>query len=103
MRVVKGAYTDSPAAAFPKKRDVDAAYGVLGARLLELAARSGARAVFGTHDLDLVGRLRDRALGLGLTGGGGAGGYAGHMLYGSRAAAQRGPALEGVGVGGRGG
>ena len=98
IRLVKGAYNESPAAAFPKKRDVDAAYGVLGARLLELAARSGARAVFGTHDLDLVARLRDRALGLGLTGGGGAGGYEVHMLYGIRAAAQRALALEGVAV-----
>jgi len=98
IRLVKGAYNESAAAAFPKKRDVDAAYGALGARLLDLAARSGARAVFGTHDLGLVARLRDRALGLGLTGGGGAGGYEVHMLYGIRAAAQRALALEGVAV-----
>ena len=98
IRLVKGAYNESAAAAFPKKRDVDAAYGALGARLLDLAARSGARAVFGTHDLGLVARLRDRALGLGLTGGGGAGGYEVHMLYGLRAAAQRALALEGVAV-----
>src|SRR5205085_2732463 len=75
IRLVKGAYNESPAAAFPRKRDVDTAYTVLGGRLLELAARGGARAVFGTHDLDLVARLRDRALALGLTGGDGAGGY----------------------------
>jgi len=98
VRLVKGAYNESPAAAFPKKRDVDAAYGALGARLLDLAARNGARAVFGTHDLGLIARLRDRALGLGLTGGGGAGGYEVHMLYGIRAAAQRALALEGVAV-----
>jgi proline dehydrogenase len=98
IRLVKGAYNESPAAAFPRKRDVDAAYGVLGGRLLELAARGGARAVFGTHDLDLVARLRDRALALGLTGGDGAGGYEVHMLYGIRAAAQRTLAQQGVAV-----
>src|SRR5207245_10410331 len=75
IRLVKGAYNESPAAAFPRKRDVDAAYAVLGGRLLELAARGWARAVFGTHDLDLVARLSDRALALGLTSGDGAGGY----------------------------
>src|SRR3989440_777606 len=89
IRLVKGAYNESPATAFPKKRDVDTAYAALGGRLLERAARGEARAVFGTHDLDLVARLRDRALGLGLTGGGGAGGYEVHMLYGIRAATQR--------------
>src|SRR2546430_12564229 len=97
-RLVKGAYNESPAAAFPRKRDVDTAYTVLGGRLLELAARGGARAVFGTHDLDLVARLRDRALALGLTGGDGAGGYEVHMLYGIRAAAQRTLAQQGVPV-----
>src|SRR2546430_11973616 len=40
IRLVKGAYNESPAAAFPRKRDVDTAYTVLGGRLLELAARS---------------------------------------------------------------
>jgi proline dehydrogenase len=98
IRLVKGAYNEPPAAAFPKKRDVDAAYAVLGGRMLELAARGGARAVFGTHDLDLIARLSDRALALGLTGGGGAGGYEVHMLYGIRAAAQREFAQQGMAV-----
>src|SRR5437868_13183526 len=66
IRLVKGAYNESPAAAFPRKRDVDAAYGVLGGRLLERTARGEARAVFGTHDLGLVARLRERALALGV-------------------------------------
>src|SRR5256886_3511666 len=94
IRLVKGAYNQSPAAALPQKRDLDPAYGVLGARLLQLAARSGARAVFGTHDLELVARLRDRALGLGLTGAGGAGGYEVHKPYGIWAGAPRALALE---------
>jgi proline dehydrogenase len=98
IRLVKGAYNEPPAAAFPRKRDVDAAYAVLGGRLLELAARGGARAVFGTHDLNLIARLSDRALALGLTGGDGAGGYEVHMLYGIRAAAQRTLAQQGVPV-----
>jgi len=97
IRLVKGAYNEPPAAAFPRKRDVDTAYAVLGGRLLEGAAHSGARAVFGTHDLDLVARLSDRALALGLAGGG-AGGYEVHMLYGIRTAAQRALAQQGVAV-----
>ena len=94
IRLVKGAYNEPPDVAFPKKRDVDAAYAVLAGRLLERAAASGARVVFGTHDLDLIERLRARALALGVTGGG----YEVHMLYGIRAAAQRALAQQGVPV-----
>ncbi len=94
IRVVKGAYNEPPDVAFPKKRDVDAAYAVLAGRLLERAAAGGARVVFGTHDLDLIERLRARALALGVTGGG----YEVHMLYGIRAAAQRALAQQGVPV-----
>jgi len=94
IRVVKGAYNEPPDVAFPKKRDVDAAYAVLAGRLLERAAAGGARVVFGTHDLDLLERLRARALALGVTGGG----YEVHMLYGIRAAAQRALAQQGVPV-----
>ena len=96
IRLVKGAYNEPPAVAFPRKRDVDAAYAVLAGRLLERAARGAARAVFGTHDLGLIVRLRERALALGLTGGEGA--YEVHMLYGIRAAGQRALAGEGVPV-----
>ena len=94
IRVVKGAYNEPPDVAFPKKRDVDAAYAVLAGRLLERAAAGAARVVLGTHDLDLIERLRARALALGVTGGG----YEVHMLYGIRAAAQRALAQEGVPV-----
>jgi len=94
IRVVKGAYNEPPDVAFPKKRDVDAAYAVLASRLLERAAAGAARVVLGTHDLDLIERLRARALALGVTGGG----YEVHMLYGIRAAAQRALAQEGVPV-----
>ena len=94
IRVVKGAYNEPPDVAFPKKRDVDAAYAVLAGRLLERAAAGAARVVLGTHDLDLIERLRARALALGVTGGG----YEVHMLYGIRAAAQRALAQQGVPV-----
>src|SRR5256714_5589342 len=95
IRLVKGAYNESPAAAFPKKRDVDAAYGVPGPALPERPARTRARPGFGTPDLDLVARLRDRALGIGLTGGGGAGGYEAHIPYGLPGAPPRAPAPGG--------
>ncbi|HEY6157382.1 MAG TPA: proline dehydrogenase family protein [Gemmatimonadales bacterium] len=94
IRVVKGAYNEPPDVAFPKKRDVDAAYEVLAGRLLERAAAGAARVVLGTHDLDLIERLRARALALGVAGGG----YEVHMLYGIRAAAQRTLAQQGVPV-----
>jgi proline dehydrogenase len=94
IRVVKGAYNEPPDVAFPKKRDVDAAYAVLAGRVLERAAAGAARVVLGTHDLDLIERLRARALALGVTGGG----YEVHMLYGIRAAAQRSLAQQGVPV-----
>ena len=94
IRVVKGAYNEPPDVAFPKKRDVDAAYAVLAGRLLERAAAGAARVVLGTHDLDLIERLQARALALGVTGGG----YEVHMLYGIRAAAQQALAQQGVAV-----
>ena len=93
IRLVKGAYNEPPDVAFPKKRDVDAAYAVLAGRLLERAAAGAARVVLGTHDLDLIERLRARALALGVPGG-----YEVHMLYGIRAAAQRALAQQGVPV-----
>jgi len=96
IRLVKGAYHESPDVAFPAKREVDAAYAVLAGRLLDRAARGEARAVFGTHDLGLIARLRERALALGAAMGGGA--YEVHMLYGIRAAAQRALQREGVPV-----
>ena len=94
VRLVKGAYNEAADVAFPKKRDVDAAYAVLAGRLLERAARGEARAVFGTHDLGLIARLRERALAVGAA----PGAYEVHMLYGIRAAEQRVLQSEGVPV-----
>lgn len=61
IRLVKGAYAEPGSVAFPKKRDVDAAYFALAARLIERASHGKARPVFGTHDMRLVSRIRARA------------------------------------------
>ena len=91
IRVVKGAYNEPPSVAFPKKRDVDAAYLALAERLLKEAARARALPVFGTHDLRLIGRLREQARALGVP----RDGYEVHMLYGIRSADQRALAADG--------
>ncbi|MGH7719118.1 MAG: proline dehydrogenase family protein [Gemmatimonadaceae bacterium] len=61
IRLVKGAYAEPPERAFPEKRRVDENYLTLGTRLLEAAARRNALSVFGTHDAQLIARLRERA------------------------------------------
>jgi proline dehydrogenase len=94
IRLVKGAYNEPPGVAHAKKGDVDAAYLTLAGRLLEGAARDTARPVFGTHDLRLIDRVRDRALALGVP----PGAYEVHMLYGIRAPEQRALARDGVPV-----
>jgi proline dehydrogenase len=94
IRLVKGAYNEPATIAYPSKRDVDAAYLVLAERLLERVARREARAVFGTHDLALVKRVRERATTLRVT----AGSYEVHMLYGIRSPEQRALARDGVPV-----
>lgn len=85
IRLVKGAYAESPAAAFPSKRDVNAAYVSLAQRLLAEAARGSARPVFGTHDFTLIAAIRDHARSVGLA----RDRYEFHLLYGIRAAEQR--------------
>ena len=96
IRLVKGAYNEHPDVAFPRKRDVDAGYAALAEQLLEHAARDGgqARPVFGTHDLRLISRIRERATALGL----GRHGYEVHMLYGIKAREQRALAADGCTV-----
>jgi len=58
IRLVKGAYNESPEVAFPKKSDVDENYFAL-AQMLLTAKREGncVRAAFGTHDVALIRRL----------------------------------------------
>ncbi len=62
IRLVKGAYREPPDKAFPKKEDVDESYFRIAARLLSAEARQkGVRAIFGTHDPGLIGRIEELA------------------------------------------
>ncbi|HYK82321.1 MAG TPA: proline dehydrogenase family protein [Gemmatimonadales bacterium] len=94
IRLVKGAYNEPAAVAFPRKRDVDASYAKLADRLLEHAARGRARPVFGTHDLRLIAGIRARAAELGAP----PASYEVHMLYGIGASEQRALVRQGVRV-----
>jgi len=92
IRLVKGAYNEPAAVAFPRKRDVDASYLDLATGLLESAARGAALPAFGTHDLRLISEIRARARGLpGAR-------YEVHMLYGIRTPDQRALAAAGTPV-----
>ena len=94
IRLVKGAYNEPPAVAFPTKREVDDRFFELGCSLLEHAKRGDASVVFGTHDLRLVTRLRDEASRIGCP----AERYEVHMLYGIKPREQQALADAGVRV-----
>jgi proline dehydrogenase len=85
IRLVKGAYAESPAVAFATKRDTDLAYHELGRRLLAAVQQGPALAVFGTHDVPLLERLLAAAREDGVPGER----VEVHMLYGVRSADQR--------------
>jgi proline dehydrogenase len=62
IRLVKGAYKESPEIAFPRKHDVDENYFSLATAMM--AAQSAGRCVrvaFGTHDVNLIRRLAGHA------------------------------------------
>lgn len=80
IRLVKGAYAESPSVAFPAKRDTDAAYEAIAATLLEAAAVGRCTPMFGTHDVPMLDRLRARAAALDVR----QGAYEIHMLFGIR-------------------
>jgi len=62
IRLVKGAYREPSELAFPRKKDVDAHFFDLAARLLgSETRRAGAWAVFGTHDPLLIRKIVDHA------------------------------------------
>lgn len=85
VRLVKGAYNEPAAVAFPKKSDVDANYYALAQIMLGPGARAaGSRAVFGTHDLQLIQAIRGYAQLTGVK----PVEYEFHMLYGIQKAAQ---------------
>lgn len=79
IRLVKGAYSELPDIAFPRKEDVDANFMRLAKRLLSAEARDGGACPgFATHDMQLIARIRDFAEGAGIPGSG----YEIQMLYG---------------------
>src|SRR5918993_1452101 len=95
VRLVKGAYNEPPSVAFPKKDDVDANYLALAQTMLAAGARAaGSRAVFGTHDLDLIASIRSHAQSIGLK----PTAYEFHMLFGIQKAAQLRLAQDGAAV-----
>jgi proline dehydrogenase len=68
LRLVKGAYREPPDKAFPKKSDVDENYFRLAQQLLSADARAkGVRAIFGTHDPILIGRIEELGRSSGLS------------------------------------
>jgi proline dehydrogenase len=60
VRLVKGAYKESPDVAYPSKKEVDENYFALGRTMLR-AQREGSmlRAAFGTHDTAMIKRLSE--------------------------------------------
>jgi proline dehydrogenase len=95
VRLVKGAYNEPAAVAFPKKSDVDANYYALAQVMLGPAAQAaGSRPVFGTHDLQLIQSIRAHAQTASVK----PAGYEFHMLYGIQKAAQNRLVQEGAQV-----
>jgi len=62
VRLVKGAYAEPPSVAFPRKRDVDAAFARLAERLL----RDGVYPAIATHDERLIAAAREVATAYGI-------------------------------------
>ena len=91
IRLVKGAYQEPPNIAYEKKSDTDRAYFDLASQMLDAALSGNCTPVFGTHDLQLIGRITDRAAQIGLS----KDKYQIHMLYGIRDAAQQQLVAEG--------
>jgi len=95
VRLVKGAYNEPAAVAFPKKSDVDANYFALAQVMLGAAARTaGSRPVFGTHDLQLIQSIRDHAQSTAVK----PSEFEIHMLYGIQKSAQLRLAQDGAQV-----
>jgi len=91
IRLVKGAYNEPASIAYTAKTEVDAQYVLVAKRLLESATRGGPPAVLGTHDMRLIGRIREHAHAIGAA----KTAYEIHMLYGIRASDQRTLAVNG--------
>lgn len=85
IRLVKGAYNESPEVAFSRKQDVDDNYFALAKEML-IAKKENrcVRAAFGTHDVALIRRLSEFASTEGLA----KAGFEVQMLYGIQRAEQ---------------
>jgi len=95
VRLVKGAYNEPADVAFPKKNDVDANYYALAQVMLDAGPRaSGARPVFGTHDIQLIDSIRRHASTVGVK----PAEFEFHMLYGIQKATQLRLANDGASV-----
>jgi proline dehydrogenase len=95
VRLVKGAYKEPPTVAYPNKADVDAHYFALAQQMVSAEGRAhGSRAVFGTHDLALITRIRNDARAAGVA----ADAFEFHMLYGIQRTEQLRLAREGTPV-----
>lgn len=67
IRLVKGAYRELPAVAYPAKKDVDARFFALARTLLgEPARRAGVRTAIATHDRELIRRITEFAASAGV-------------------------------------
>ena len=94
IRLVKGAYAESPEVAFQAKRDVDANYLALCAFMFREVKQHGLRLVMATHDTDLVAKAWRFAEAAGLE----RAQVEVAMLYGIRVGEQRRLAREGFNV-----
>jgi proline dehydrogenase len=80
IRLVKGAYDESPSVAYALKKDTDAAYYAISRRLLECAREKKCLPIFGTHDTNLLRRIIAEAAALHVDNRA----FEIHMLYGIR-------------------
>jgi len=64
IRLVKGAYAEPASIAFPTRREVDESYIALADQLLRAKLPPGVRTAFGTHDLEIIERIRTSARGI---------------------------------------
>jgi proline dehydrogenase len=90
VRLVKGAYKEPDAVAFPDKREVDAVFARCSERLLE----RGNYPAFATHDQALISRINEHARAKGI----GPERYEFQMLYGVRRDLQDGLRRDGYNV-----
>jgi len=90
LRIVKGAYLEPPALAYPQKADVDAAF----VRLVERGLRAGANIAVATHDEAIVEHVKAFAERDGI----GRDRFEFQMLYGVRGALQRSLVAQGYKV-----